>query len=165
MDHKQLFALYIRNFIFGVEDSLVSTVGLLAGVAAGGMEQRGLVLTGIVLLFVEAFSMAVGSFLSEYSTEEYAAGQEVPSHYSLVAGSVMFTSYFVFGFIPLIPYIIFSPIRAFWISIVISLFALALLGVMSGRMFKVSVARTALRMVLIGGAAIGIGVLVSSLIQ
>ena len=34
---KKTFILYTRNFIFGSEDSLVSTVGLLAGVASAGV--------------------------------------------------------------------------------------------------------------------------------
>ena len=31
------YALYAKNFIFGVEDSLVSTVGLLSGIAIAGV--------------------------------------------------------------------------------------------------------------------------------
>jgi len=61
---------YLRNFIFGVEDSLVSTVGLLAGVAAAAISQSAIVTTGLVLIVVEGFSMGVGSFLTEETTEE-----------------------------------------------------------------------------------------------
>lgn len=39
---------YFRNFIFGVEDSLVSTVGLLSGVAIAGVAQRSLLAVGEV---------------------------------------------------------------------------------------------------------------------
>ena len=56
---------YLRNFIFGVEDSLVSTVGLLAGVAAGGVSSAVILTTGLVLIEVEGFSMGLGSFLTE----------------------------------------------------------------------------------------------------
>ncbi len=63
--------LYLRNIIFGISDSLVSTVGLLAGIDAAGTPRQAILLTGIVYAFVEAFSMAVGSFLSEQSAEEY----------------------------------------------------------------------------------------------
>ena len=52
---------YFRNFIFGVEDSLVSTVGLLSGVAIAGVPSRTILLTGVVLILVEAFSMAAGA--------------------------------------------------------------------------------------------------------
>ena len=64
-------SLYIRNIVFGVEDSLVSTVGLLSGIALGDIPRSTILFTGLVYIFVEAFSMAVGSFLSEESVEEY----------------------------------------------------------------------------------------------
>ena len=54
--------IFVRNFIFGVEDSLVSTLGFLAGIAVAGIATRELVTSGIVLILVEAFSMGVGSF-------------------------------------------------------------------------------------------------------
>ena len=94
-------ATYFRNFVFGVEDSLVSTVGLLSGIAIAGVAQKTIFLTGIVLIFVEGFSMAAGSFLSEASAEEYSARQNVSPRHSALAGVVMFVSYFVAGFIPL----------------------------------------------------------------
>jgi VIT1/CCC1 family predicted Fe2+/Mn2+ transporter len=165
MKHKELIVLYVRNFVFGVEDSLVSTVGLLSGIAAAGMGQRNLVMTGIVLLFVEAFSMAVGSFLSEYSAEEYVAHTEVTSRYSIAAGIVMFVSYFFFGLIPLGPYMLFDPMRAFWVSIVLSLLVLSLLGVASARMFKVNIVKSTARMLFVGGMAIALGIFVGGLIN
>ena len=61
------YSMIVRNFTFGVEDSLVSTVGLLAGIAFAGVNAGTVVLTGAVLIFVEGFSMAVGSLLSEQS--------------------------------------------------------------------------------------------------
>ena len=60
---------YLRNFVFGVEDSLVSTVGLLSGIAIAGMNRESIFATGVVLIFVEAVSMAAGSFLAETSAE------------------------------------------------------------------------------------------------
>src|SRR3989338_4103836 len=51
---SQRTIVYIRNLIFGVEDSLVSTVDLLSGVAAAGVPRSVIFLTGVVLIFVEA---------------------------------------------------------------------------------------------------------------
>jgi len=89
MKHKNTLAVYVRNFVFGVEDSLVSTVGLLSGIASAGASTATIFLTGTVLIFVEAFSMAVGSYLSEESVEEYEKaiklyneGRSVVEYYS-----------------------------------------------------------------------------------
>ena len=60
---KNVLAGYLRAFVFGVEDSLASTVGLLSGIAIAGAGRETILMTGIVLIFVEAFSMAIGDFL------------------------------------------------------------------------------------------------------
>lgn len=155
---------YFRNFIFGVEDSLVSTVGLVAGVAAAGVAQATILTTGVILIFVEAFSMGVGSFLSETSAQEYReelGGKKK----SGVAAGIMFTSYFVAGFVPLCPYV-FLPIGiAFWTSIGLSIAALFLLGVASARVSKSSWLRTGLRVALLGGLAIVIGVSIGAIFK
>ena len=89
--HKDTKELYLRNIIFGISDSLVSTVGLLAGIDVSGTTTRQVILlTGIVYAFVEAFSMAVGSFLSEESVEEYEVKGEVAQNKAFVAGTAMF---------------------------------------------------------------------------
>ncbi len=156
-------AAYIRNFIFGVEDSLVSTVGLLSGIAVGGVERSQIILTGIILLLVEAFSMAVGSLLSEQSAEEYLNHREVSMRPAAVDSIIMFTSYFLAGFVTLAPYFIMEARAALPISIVLSLSALFLLGVISATLFGINILRNGIRTLAIGGVAILVGVTASLL--
>lgn len=151
---------YLRNFIFGVEDSLVSTVGLLSGIAIAAVPRETIFLTGIVLIFVEAFSMSAGSFLSEYSAEEYEAHEEIPARRSMIGAGIMFLSYFVSGFVALLPYYFFEVGVAFGFSVLASLAALFLLGVIGGRVTRTSVLKNATRMVVIGGVAILVGIIV-----
>lgn len=156
-------ASYIRNFIFGVEDSLVSTVGLLAGVSAGGIGQRTIILTGVVLIFVEAFSMGIGSFLSEETAQEYINRRGPPLSHTIGDAVIMFFSYFLAGFIPLSPYLVFLPGHAVVLSITFSLFALLLLGLLSGKIFRGNVVKSGIRMLVMGGLAILVGMLAGSL--
>ncbi len=149
---------YFRNFVFGVEDSLVSTVGLLSGVAIAGIDAKQIIITGVVLIFVEAISMAAGSFLSESSAEELETKSEAISERSYVASFVMFISYAISGFIPLAPYLWLSVETAFPASIALSLLTLALLGLLSAGLSRTHYLKTTLRMVLIGGLAIGVGI-------
>src|SRR3990167_566610 len=88
-------ALFLRNPVFGVEDGLVSTVGLLSGIAIAGVGKETILLTGIILIFVEAFSMGAGSFLSQASAEEYSTQKSMIHNHSIFAGSIMFASYFL----------------------------------------------------------------------
>lgn len=162
---NKAFLLYVRNFIFGAEDSLVSTVGLLAGVVSAGMAQSEILISGIVLICVEAFSMSVGSFLSERTTEESCIGYEEKNSNSLLASIIMFFSYFVCGMIPLFPYFFISINLAFWWSISLSLVSLFVLGFISAKILKTKILKSAIRMMLIGGLAIGLGVLVGMIMK
>lgn len=148
--------VYFRNVIFGVEDGLVSTVGLLSGIAIAGVPGPTIFLTGVVLIFVEAFSMAAGSFLSEASVDEQERLRNVPRR-SATAGIVMFISYFAAGLIPLFPYLKFDVMTAFTTSIVLSIGVLFILGFWSGVRGR-SAWRDAWRMALVGGMAILVGV-------
>lgn len=60
----------IRDIVFGLEDGLVSTLGVITGIAEGSKSGYIVVLSGLVVIFVEALSMAAGSFLSAKSEKE-----------------------------------------------------------------------------------------------
>lgn len=162
---NKTFLLYTRNLIFGAEDSLVSTVGLLTGISSAGVAIGEVVITGIVLICVEAFSMSVGSFLSERTTEESSPDYGKEKSGSLLASFIMFASYLVCGLIPLLPYL-FLPIEtALWWSIGASLVALFVLGFVSAKILKIKVLKSSVRMMVIGGLAIGLGVVVGLLFK
>lgn len=69
-------ALSIREVVFGVEDSLVSTLGAVTGVAVGTGDQFVVVLSGIVIVVVETVSMTAGSYLSSKSATELLVERE-----------------------------------------------------------------------------------------
>ncbi|KKP99034.1 MAG: hypothetical protein US71_C0001G0008 [Parcubacteria group bacterium GW2011_GWD2_38_12] len=163
--YKNRSAIFLQNFIFGVEDSLVSTVGVLSGIAIAGTSVKTVILAGVVLIFVESFSMGVGSFLSEHTAEEFIAQQETPGKISLLAALVMFCSYFLAGFIPLSPYLFFNFTAAFKLSILFSLIALFVLGAISAKFSHTNKIRHGLEMLFIGGLAIVLGVVIGTLIN
>lgn len=149
-------ATYLRNFIFGVEDSLVSTVGLLTGVAIAGVSQNIIILTGVVLIIVEALSMAVGSFLSEASVQEVSQG--TADKHSVGGGGVMFVSYVLAGLVPLAPYVVVTGALAIYLSVICSLVALFVLGLVSGSLIGGRRFTWGIRMMLVGGIAIAAGI-------
>ena len=154
--------LLIRNVVFGIEDSLVSTVGLLSGIAVGGVPRGTIILTGLVLIFVEAFAMGIGSFLSEETAEEYGNESGNIAKRSLGGSLVMFFSYALAGFIPLSPYLFGAIESPIVISIILSLITLFFLGFASGRISKIHPVRFGVKMLLLGGIAIAVGVLIGS---
>jgi VIT1/CCC1 family predicted Fe2+/Mn2+ transporter len=156
-------SLYLRNIIFGVEDSLVSTVGLLAGIATGDLTSAKLFLIGVVYLFVEGFSMAAGSYLSEHSAQEYETGIRTDSSLPLKGAVVMFLAFLIAGIVPIAPYL-FLPLGmgVIW-SVVVSLIFLGIVGYAQAKISKVSVTRSIVRMVVIGGIAIILGIVVGKI--
>lgn len=155
-------ALYLRNFVFGVEDSLASTVGLLSGVAAAGLAREDIILIGVILVFVEAFSMGVGSFLSERSAEEYINNRNpLRTDSKTLAGAlIMFGSYVFSGIIPLWPYLFMAVESALIFSVSSALAALFLLGILSAKISDLKPIKRGFRMLIIGGFAVLIGLAV-----
>lgn len=162
--NKRAYLTYTRNFIFGAEDSLVSTVGLLTGVAVGGLSRSEIILTGFTLIIVEAFSMGIGSYLSESTTEESYLKPTIAFKESLTASIVMFISYILVGLIPLLPFTLSNNNNtSIIISITITLIALFILGIISSKLLNLRLLRTSIRMAVLGGIAISIGLAVGQL--
>jgi VIT1/CCC1 family predicted Fe2+/Mn2+ transporter len=60
----------VRELVFGVQDGLISTVGLLAGVQGATESAAVVIITGITAMFSGAISMATGSYLSSNAQKE-----------------------------------------------------------------------------------------------
>jgi VIT1/CCC1 family predicted Fe2+/Mn2+ transporter len=154
---------YLRNFIFGVEDSLVSTVGLLAGVAAGGVSSAVILTTGLVLIVVEGFSMGIGSFLTEETTEEMS-GIRPDTKDAIKGASTMLLSYCLAGLLPLSPYIFLEGSMAVTASIVLSLAGLMGLGYGTSIYYgRPKPFKRAIKMMFLGGTAVFMGMLIGKL--
>lgn len=153
----------LKNFLFGVEDSLVSTVGLLAGVAAADVSRSTIITTGIVLIVVEGFSMGIGSFLTEETAEELR-GEATEDKKAFRGGLIMLLSYVGAGFLPLSPYIFLNSSAAMPASIVMSLLGLLALGLGTSLYFRSPhpYAR-AFKTMLMGGLAVAIGVTIGKI--
>lgn len=61
----------MRQLVFGLEDGIVSTTGAVVGIAAGSQNAHVVILSGTVLILVEALSMAAGEYLSSKSHREF----------------------------------------------------------------------------------------------
>lgn len=157
-------SIYVRNVIFGIEDSMAATVGLLAGLAAEAIPLSTLFLTGFVYIFVEAFSMGIGSFLSEESAEEYDGKDTKKDNKIAFAAVAMFVSCIIGGFVPFIPYFFLVGTAAIYGSIISSLVALGVLGYVHARVSKRKAWPRILRMMLLGGTAVLVGVVVGQVV-
>src|SRR5215470_8791028 len=60
----------IRELVFGVQDGLISTVGLLAGIQGATENTLVVIITGLTAMFSGAISMAAGSYLSSTAQKD-----------------------------------------------------------------------------------------------
>jgi len=74
----------LREFVFGIQDGLISTVGLLSGISVATQSRRLVVLTGVAAAVTGGVSMAAGSYLSS-RTEQQIFEKELADQERLAA--------------------------------------------------------------------------------
>lgn len=149
----------IRNIIFGIEDSLVSTSGFLFGLASSSYSKHEIFVAGLIIITVEAVSMGAGSFLTEEETNEIKK-KKYTQNAPIRDGILMLVSYFVAGFIPLTPFVLFESDNAKLVSLIASLISLFLLGYIPTKKTK-----SGIRMVIIAGIAASVGFIVGNALK
>lgn len=151
---------YIRSFVFGCQDALVSTAGIIVGVATAVPNKQYIVITGLVAVMVEALSMTAGQYLSEKSVHGLPG-----SHHkdSLFIGSLtMFVAYVVGGFVPILPILIAPLSISPLLSVLASFAGLFSLGYLKGKLFTGHSIFNSLEMMIVGGLTVLIGIFVGS---
>jgi len=157
MRRKRIDSDYVRSSFFGIEDSLVSTTGLIAGVAVGSQNVKYVILAGLVGIAVEAVSMGAGEFLAEETEHDLVKDDKANP---LLGGIIMLISYALAGLVPLLPIILIGGKEALPVSIVAALIGLFLLGLAKGKITGRKALRSGLEVLIIGGIAAGIGIAV-----
>ena len=75
MEHLGASRQYWRDMILGVNDGLISTFLLVAGVAGGGLSSREILLTAIAGAIAGAVSMCAGEYVATKSQNEVIRGE------------------------------------------------------------------------------------------
>jgi len=150
---------YLRSVIFGIEDSLVSTTGLIAGIGIGADSRRVVLLAGIVAIIVEATSMGAGEYLSDSAVAELDKMKRPPEN-PAISGLLMCFSYLFAGMIPLAPVLVFVYPTSLILSVIFALTGLFLLGYIKGRLLHSRPFKGGLKILVVGGLAtvLGLGV-------
>lgn len=162
---RRQIAANIREIVFGLEDSLVSTLGAITGIAVGSKSAYIVILSGLVLIAAESVSMAAGSYLSSKSateTEEVIHKDHHIEHETnpLRGGIIMGVFYVFGGFVPLFPYFFLDIQTALVPSIVVTAIALFLVGMWASTFTKRSAVKSGFEMVTVSLTAALVGYLI-----
>lgn len=163
MNIKNLNKEYVRSVVFGIEDSLVSTTGLIAGLVVGSNKET-VILAASVAIAIEALSMGAGEYLSDdavHEIEKLKRSKDSP----IISGLLMMIAYGLSGLIPLIPILVFDYSISIYISLVFALIGLFILGFVKGKFAKVNPIKSALKILIVGGIATLIGVAVGMILK
>ncbi|OGD84226.1 hypothetical protein A2165_03630 [Candidatus Curtissbacteria bacterium RBG_13_40_7] len=159
---KLLKKEYLRSIIFGVEDSLVSTTGLVAGISVGSNNKDFVLLAGVVAVSIEAVSMGASEYLSDDAVEELEKIKRYREK-PLYSGFFMFASYFFAGLIPLLPFLLNSHPKSLVYSVTSALVGLWVLGFMKGKILHTPPFKGGLKILIIGGLASLLGLVIGFL--
>lgn len=149
---------YLRSILFGAEDSLISTTGLIAGISVGSDNNQLVLFAVVISIFIEAVAMGAGEYLSDDAVEDLdkiKRNRENP----LLSGFSMIVSYVLAGLIPLSPAIFLPFPTSLILSIIFALIAFFALGFVKGKLLNVSPIRGGLKILIIGGFATILGLL------
>lgn len=155
---------YLRSAMFGLQDGLVSTTGVVVGISTGVSNKEIIILASIVAVMVEASSMAAGQYSSEKAVHQLdKTGYHTDS---LILGAViMFVSYLLAGLIPIVPIIIFNQPIAQYLAIVFAFIGLFIVGFVKGKIVEHQAWRSAVELFIIGAAATAIGLVVGTILK
>lgn len=155
---------YFRSVMFGLQDGLVSTTGVVVGISVGVSDQAIIILASFVAISVEASSMAAGEYSSEKAVHELDKRHRHKD--DLIIGAIlMFFSYMLAGLVPILPFLIFPVGLARVISIAAAMISLFIIGYLKGKIVKEQAFRSAWEMLVIGGLATAIGLVVGTFLK
>lgn len=150
---------YLRSGLFGIQDGLVSTTGVVVGISTGIEDKAIIILASLVAVTVEASSMAAGQYSSEKAVHQMdKTGKHSDS--LMIGALIMFFGYLLGGIVPIIPTILFNQPQARTIAIIAAFAGLFTLGYTKGYIVEHQPLRSAIELFIIGAIATTIGLMV-----
>jgi vacuolar iron transporter family protein len=161
---KSIHEDYLRSLMFGLQDGIVSTSGVVVGVSFGVQDKAIIVLAALVAVMVEATSMAAGQYSSEKAVHQMdKSGKHTDS--LLIGAVIMFFAYLGGGAFSVVPTLIFDQPFGRYAAIASAFAGLLIIGYLKGKLVEHHAVRSAIELFLIGGTATVIGLVVGNLLK
>lgn len=155
---------YLRSLMFGLQDGIVSTTGVVVGISTGVSDRQIIVLAALVAVTVEASSMAAGQYSSEKAVHQMdKSGKHTDNLY--IGAFIMFVAYLIGGFFSIVPTLAFDQPVAKVIAIASAFVGLFIVGYIKGYLVEHRPLRSAIELFIIGSITTTIGVIVGYLLK
>ena len=160
-NHSASEGKFLKSIVYGGLDGIITTFAVVAGVAGASLSSSIVLILGFANLIADGISMAVGDFLSSKAEREYVHTKDLKSSKKAAPfklGLTTFISFILFGFIPLMIYVLDSifpaiTINKFLFSIILTAIALFILGVFKARVTHKHWLYSGAEVLIIGGLA------------
>lgn len=155
---------YLRSLMFGLQDGIVSTTGVVIGISTGISDKAIIVMAALVAVAVEASSMAAGQYSSEKAVHQMdRSGKHTDSLY--IGALIMFISYMMGGAFSIVPIIAFDQPVAKIIAVASAFTGLFIIGYLKGYLVEHKPLRSAIELFAIGAIATTVGIIVGYLFK
>ena len=71
--HRTGVGGYLRDFVYGANDGIITTFAVVAGVAGANLSASVVLILGFANLLADGFSMAMSNYLGEKSNRDFVA--------------------------------------------------------------------------------------------
>ncbi len=155
---------YLRSLMFGLQDGIVSTTGVVVGISTGVSDKAIIVLAALVAVTVEASSMAAGQYSSEKAVHQLdKTGRHTDNLY--IGALIMFFAYLIGGSFSIVPILAFDQPIARILAIVSAFVGLFIIGYIKGYLVEHRPLRSAIELFIIGSITTVIGIIVGYLLK
>ncbi len=160
-------ASLLGSAVFGANDGLITTFAVVAGASGASLNSNVVIILGFANLFADGLSMASGNYLGTKSGSEYEKSKSKNSHTDhspIKHGVITFISFVIFGFLPLLPYVLkIEP--EFINSAIVLAGSLFIIGSLRAILAKRNLLKGGIEMLLVGGVAAVVAYSVGFLLQ
>jgi vacuolar iron transporter family protein len=160
---------YIRDFVYGANDGIITTFAVVSGVAGGQLSQLAVLVVGAANLAADGVSMGVGNFLAIRADERAREADGLPEleRDPWKHGFATLLAFVAAGAVPLVPYLLSAPssdqLLASTVATFVTLFVLgAARALITTDRWWISGFETLLLGAVVAGAAYGAGRLVAA---
>ena len=155
---------YLRSLMFGLQDGIVSTTGVVVGISTGVSDRQIIVLAALVAVTVEASSMAAGQYSSEKAVHQMNKSAKHTDNLYMGA-LIMFLAYLMGGSFSIIPILVFDQPIARVFAIASAFAGLFIVGLLKGYLVEHRPLRSAIELFIIGSITTTVGVIVGYLLK